>query len=360
MKKTVLFVFFIYGLSVHSQNVSIQDSSGTYFLVNPSTGAKTPFMANVSGQNGKVLSTNGTRFTFITASGTGSVTDVSVASANGFAGSVATSSSTPAITLSTSVTGLLKGDGTGISAAVAGTDFLTPSGNGSALTGLTGSQISGNIAGSAATLTTPRTLNGVSFNGSEDITVYPDYLAYAALGSPILAETVNFPLGMCNTAVSLTDNQLKLQSVYLTKSATLTGIKVYMRTSGNYTGDNNNRVGLYSYSGGTLTLVASSANNSTLWTAANNGILTIPFSSTYAASSGLYYVAVMYNQSAQTTAPQIAGPIAINNLVMQSTAYGFANSAKLNGTVAAQNDLPATQAMTGVTSATSVIYVALY
>ena len=58
--------------------------------------------------------------------GSGTVTSVSVVSANGFAGTVATASSTPAITLTTTITGLLKGNGTAISAAVAGTDFQAP------------------------------------------------------------------------------------------------------------------------------------------------------------------------------------------------------------------------------------------
>ena len=60
--------------------------------------------------------------------GGGTVTSVSVVSANGLAGTVATATSTPAITLSTSVTGLLKGNGTAISAATAGTDYLAPGG----------------------------------------------------------------------------------------------------------------------------------------------------------------------------------------------------------------------------------------
>ena len=55
--------------------------------------------------------------------GVGSVTNVSVASANGFAGSVATSSSTPDITISTSITGILRGTGIAITAATSGTDF---------------------------------------------------------------------------------------------------------------------------------------------------------------------------------------------------------------------------------------------
>lgn len=49
--------------------------------------------------------------------GTGTVTSVSVVSANGLAGTVATATTTPAITLSTSVTGALKGNGTAISQA---------------------------------------------------------------------------------------------------------------------------------------------------------------------------------------------------------------------------------------------------
>jgi hypothetical protein len=54
---------------------------------------------------------------------TGTVTSVSVVSANGFAGTVATATTTPAITVSTSITGILKGNATAISAATAGTDY---------------------------------------------------------------------------------------------------------------------------------------------------------------------------------------------------------------------------------------------
>lgn len=59
----------------------------------------------------------------------GTVTSTSVVSANGFAGSVSTNTTTPAITISTSISGLLKGNGTAISAATAGTDYVIPSGS---------------------------------------------------------------------------------------------------------------------------------------------------------------------------------------------------------------------------------------
>lgn len=59
-------------------------------------------------------------------SGSGTVTSVSVVTANGFAGTVATATTTPAITLTTTITGVLKGNGTAISAATAGTDYQAP------------------------------------------------------------------------------------------------------------------------------------------------------------------------------------------------------------------------------------------
>ena len=61
--------------------------------------------------------------TDLIAMGSGTVTSVSVVSANGFAGTVATATTTPAITLTTTVTGVLKGNGTAISAATSGTDY---------------------------------------------------------------------------------------------------------------------------------------------------------------------------------------------------------------------------------------------
>lgn len=81
--------------------------------------------------------------------GTGTVTSVSVVTANGFAGTVATATSTPAITLTTTITGLLKGNGTAISAAVSGTDYQ-PAGN--YITALTGDVVAAGPGSAAATI----------------------------------------------------------------------------------------------------------------------------------------------------------------------------------------------------------------
>ncbi|MHB8406314.1 MAG: beta strand repeat-containing protein [Gammaproteobacteria bacterium] len=76
--------------------------------------------------------------------GAGTVTSVSVVSANGFAGTVATATTTPAITIETSITGILHGNGTAVAAAVAA-DFPT---------------LNQNTTGNAATVTTNADLTG--------------------------------------------------------------------------------------------------------------------------------------------------------------------------------------------------------
>lgn len=72
------------------------------------------------------------------APGGGTVTTVSVVSANGLAGTVANPTTTPAITLSTTVTSnVLKGNGTAITASVLGTDNGTVATGGTGLTSTT-------------------------------------------------------------------------------------------------------------------------------------------------------------------------------------------------------------------------------
>ena len=78
---------------------------------------------SAAGTLGQVLTSGGAGAPTWATDGGGTVTTVSVVSANGLAGTVATATTTPAITLSTTVTGLLKGNGTAISAATSGTDY---------------------------------------------------------------------------------------------------------------------------------------------------------------------------------------------------------------------------------------------
>jgi hypothetical protein len=72
--------------------------------------------------NGYLISTDWNTFNGKQPAGT-YVTSISVVSSNGLAGT-SSGGATPALTLSTSITGVLKGNGTAISAAVANTDYM--------------------------------------------------------------------------------------------------------------------------------------------------------------------------------------------------------------------------------------------
>lgn len=105
-------------------------AGGPVLSVNGMTGVVTGLQAAlVSGTNIKTVGGTSLLGSGNIAIGTGTVTSASVATANGFAGTVATATTTPAITITTSVSGLLKGNGTAISAAAAGADYVTPSGS---------------------------------------------------------------------------------------------------------------------------------------------------------------------------------------------------------------------------------------
>ena len=109
---------------------------------------------SAAGTLGQVLTSGGAGAPTWAADAGGSVTSVSVVSANGLAGTVATATTTPAITLSTTVTGLLKGNGTAISAATSGTDYA-PATSGTSI-------LYGNGAGGFSNVTIG---TGVAFSG---------------------------------------------------------------------------------------------------------------------------------------------------------------------------------------------------
>lgn len=106
--------------------------------------------------------------TWDTPAGTG-VTAVSVATANGLAGS-SSGGATPQLTLSTTITGILKGNGTAISAAASGTDYAPATSGAFVLTGNgSGGFTNTDLTYSTPTLSVPDAFN-VSSAGSISLT----------------------------------------------------------------------------------------------------------------------------------------------------------------------------------------------
>jgi hypothetical protein len=129
---------------------------------------------------------------------------------------------------------------------------------------------------------------------------------YAALGSTIKAQS--FPVEDMATTVALATGQMRYFRVPVYTAQTITGVRWFQTVQGVYTSNNENRIALFTISGGTLTQVAVTADDGTMWSTPAAGTYSNKdFVTPYVAAPGYYYIGLVYNSSAQTTAPSIGG-----------------------------------------------------
>lgn len=125
----------------------------------PATSGTAILYGNGSGGFSNVTVGSGLQFsggTLASTSAGGSVTSVSVTTGNGFSGTVTNPTSTPAIALSTTISGLIKGSAGALAQASPGTDYAP------ATTGTTAQLLANNGAGGFANISVG---SGLSFNG---------------------------------------------------------------------------------------------------------------------------------------------------------------------------------------------------
>lgn len=149
-------------------------------------------------------------------SGSGTVTSVSVVSANGFAGTVATATTTPAITLETTVTGILYGNGTGVAAATAANfpaGITQTIASGTAALGTTAIASGAKATTVTVAATGVATTDVIDYNFNGDPTAVTGYTPSASGVLTIIAyptaNNVNFIVSN-NTSASITPGAITL------------------------------------------------------------------------------------------------------------------------------------------------------
>jgi trimeric autotransporter adhesin len=174
-------------------------TAGDYGVLISSSSGVPSWLAN--GTTGQILTatTSGTP-SWENPATSGTVTTVSVVSANGFAGTVANATTTPAITLTTTATGVLSGNGTAISgSAVTQYDVLVGGasnavssvGPGTALQVLQSGGSGANPAYSTATYPATTTVNQILYSSSSNLiaglaTADSGVLTTGATGVPVI------------------------------------------------------------------------------------------------------------------------------------------------------------------------------
>ena len=205
--------------------------------------------------NGYLSSTDWNTFNNKQPAGT-YVTAVSVVSANGLAGT-SSGGATPALTLSTTITGLLKGNGTAISAATSGTDYA-PATSGTSI-------LYGNGAGGFSNVTVG---SGLSFSAGT-------LAATTSAPAAPVTQTANFTVAA--TDVWLINNKSgSTCTVTLPTPSTNTGRVLYFQ---NYqvqalVSASSNVVPLAGGAAATSILLASSGDSATLVSDGTNWLMT--------------------------------------------------------------------------------------
>jgi len=223
-----------------------------------SSGGTTPAISMAAAStstNGYLTSTDWNTFNNKQPAGT-YVTAVSVVSANGLAGT-SSGGATPALTLSTSITGILKGNGTAISAATSGTDYA-PATSGTSI-------LYGNGAGGFSNVTVG---TGLSFSAGT-------LASTASAPSAPVTQTANFSVAA--TDIWLINNKSgSTCTVTLPTASTNSGRVLYFQ---NYqvqalVSASSNVVPLAGGAAGTSILLASSGDSATLVSDGTNWLMT--------------------------------------------------------------------------------------
>lgn len=175
-------------------------------------------------------------------------------------------------------------------------------------------------------------------------------------GSTIKGFTLGLTPQMTYTTATLTTGRVYWVLVEIPFDEIITGFRFGQATQGDYTASSENRGGIYSLSGGTATMIAASTDDGTLWKATGSTLASKAFSAaTGTLTRGLYYFAFTYNRSAVVTAPALSSLTQVQWMVNGN----LTNSLKTSGTTVATT-LPASQAASGISAASTIFPIYLY
>lgn len=201
------------------------------------------------------------------------------------------------------------------------------------------------------------TLNIPQYSGGGSSTAVDQVSGWAALGGSAKGVNLANIQLRCTAANGFGTGFLNLQAIYLPTATTINGAFWIQATNGSYVANNYNGVGLYSYSGGTATLVASSTNDGTVFQS-GLGIRKKAFSSTYSASAGVYYVGFLASWSSSSTNPNFWTDVSSSDTYWQ--AMDFTNSARYIGRISGQTSLPSSVALSSVSQVNYSLSALLY
>jgi hypothetical protein len=211
---------------------------------------------------------------------------------------------------------------------------------------------------SGASTLVGNTLNIPQYSGGTDSINWTHTEALPSIGSAIKAEPVYATLAsLTSNAMNPVSQRLYLIATWVPRAMTITGVKWIQATVGSFVASNFNGVALYTQSGGTFTRQAVSANDATIFTTAGSSqIRNKAFTSTYSASAGVHYAALMYSASSGTAPALMITPSPVYNAWTLDNTNGM----YLSMFAPTQTSFPSTLSISGNLLSVNIPYISLY
>lgn len=210
------------------------------------------------------------------------------------------------------------------------------------------------LRGGTGATTALRARNNLNVNTLIDV--------YTLLGSVNLSKSLNIGVNNITTSQTMTSGQFVATAVDLMPGGTsVTGVKWWQDAQGVFNAGTNNKIGLYKDSVGTLVLVDSCANDTTLWDGASSTWVSKAFTQPFTTvANTVYYVGYIYMVSGTaSTTPTLGASPAMRSSLQKG--YDFTNSRKINAAISGQTNLPLTIAQSTMTATfLSIVYFSLY
>lgn len=169
-----------------------------------------------------------------------------------------------------------------------------------------------------------------------------------AMGSETIAFSGGKGFGDLDNNYTLLDGRVKFMAIWVPQRTLCTGATFFSTIQGSFTGDNFNGLALYTQSGGTMNQVAITANDENIWKNTANSYPKIPWTAPLYVEQGLYFIAALYNYSAEVTPPQVRSFASTSAGIV--TTVDYANSLKISGYIDAALTPPASQVSSSTTA----------
>lgn len=180
---------------------------------------------------------------------------------------------------------------------------------------------------------------------------------FAIDGSKIVSYSLDFPPDMVNSSSTINNGNEIFQPLGLMPAGTvIKTITFFQVVKGVYTTNSSSKIklALFSDSGtGTMTLVDSTVNDTTLFKGTANTYISKDLSSNYTTVAGVAYrVGVIFNVVSISTAPTFASRSSLTGI----SPVDLTNNAKLYGSIPSKTDLDSSVSMSSVSAGTVQIY----